>query len=86
MVTSTAPLTNSPIRLSDVDIDTSAFERAHGRQPRGVGMWGFVPYALSRSDNYLDHVMWHTGSYADAKRSARAYFAPRGVMEVVVCS
>ena len=83
---STAPLTNSPIRLSDVDFNTNEFERSHGRQPRGRGGWGFVAYEFSRANNYLDHVKWFNGTYQDAKRQARAAFAAEGVMEVVVCS
>ena len=81
-----APLTNSPIRLSDVEFNTNEFERSHGRQPRGRGGWGFVAYEFSRANNYLDHVKWFNGTYQDAKRQARAAFAAEGVMEVVVCS
>ena len=83
---STAPLTNSPTRLSGVEFNTNEYEREHNRMPRGRGGWGFVAYEFSRANNYLDHVKWFNGTYQDAKRQARAAFAAEGVMEVVVCS
>lgn len=71
-----------------VDFSTREYVRAHGKEPRGRGQWAFCPAALYNRDNYLDYVMWSTAgtTYAAAKQQARAYFAAKGVSEVVVCS
>lgn len=87
MVTSTAPLTNSPVRLSDVTFLVNDYEKAHGKFPKGYGSWAFVAYEFNRSSNYLDHVKWFNGmTYGQAKRAAAKAFAAEGVMDVVVCS
>ena len=62
-------------------------ERAHGKAPRGFGHWAFCDarYYDASSPDYLEYCKWFTGSYADAKRSALAWF--RGKADVVVvCS
>lgn len=64
---------------------TREFEAVHGRQPRGYGMWGFAPAAEWNADGAAGRVMWYTGTFANAKKSARAYYAERGVSSVVVC-
>ena len=69
-----------------VEINTYKFEAEHGKMPRGIGQWGFCPRERYNANDYLDYVMWYTGSYAHAKKSARAYFSTKsGVSEVVVC-
>lgn len=85
--TSTAPLTNSPIRASDVDFRTHGFEMAHGKRPSGRGSWAFVDYDRRNSSDYLDHVKWFNDvTYGEAKRAAAKAFAAEGVMSVEVCS
>lgn len=58
-------------------IDTSDYERSHGKSPRGYGNWMFCSVRPGSSD-YLDHLVSHTGRYADAKRFAVAYAATDG--------
>jgi hypothetical protein len=72
--------------MARIEFDTSKFERAHGKAPRGTGSWAFCPAGLYDRANYLDHVFWHSGSYGQAKRAAAAHFAARDVSVVVVCS
>ncbi len=52
---------------------TDEYELAHGRKPRGVGDWAFVPgnFAWPNGNNDpmpQDGIAWVWGSYADAKR------------------
>jgi hypothetical protein len=58
-----------------VQFDTSEFERAHGRNPRGRGSWAFADAQHARRADYLDFVFWFNGSYGEAKRAAAAHFA-----------
>jgi hypothetical protein len=70
-----------------VEFNTRKFEAAHGKQPRGYGQWGFCPREHYDANDYLDHVQWFTGTYASAKKSARAFYSVQpNVFEVVVCS
>ena len=70
-----------------VQFDTTAFEFAHGKMPRGQGSWAFCPADKYRRDDYLQFVFWSApASFAAAKAEARRHFAALGVAEVVVCS
>lgn len=71
---------------SDVYVDTSRFEREHGKAPRGFGQWGFCPRSHYDASDYLAHVYWVSGSYREAKSAAREHFAKMNVADVVVCS
>jgi hypothetical protein len=66
-------------------IETREYVIAHGRSPRGYGMWAFrmrlangEPYAPSDSESpsstrrgrWADGIYWVTGNYGDAKRAA----------------
>ncbi len=68
-----------------VYIETYHYKLNHGATPRGYGMWGFCPKDRYHDVDYLKHVMWHAGKYSDAKKSAAAYFGPKGVSCVYVC-
>ena len=58
-----------------VTIETSNYEAAHGKTPRGWGMWGFDHSfeiegrgwtTLSNADS--DGFVWVTGTYTEAKK------------------
>ena len=71
----------------NIDFETIEYERAHGKLPRGRGSWAFCPRQNYNAPNYLDHVMWFNGTYTEAKKRARAYFATKpGNPVIVVCS
>ena len=44
-------------------INTSKYQYNHGKAPRGYGYWAFL-------DKSGDVVMWHTGTYSEAKKAA----------------
>lgn len=76
----------SLLKMSDVYIDASRYEREHGKHPRGAGNWGFCPRSHYDDGDYLKHVVWINGHFAQAKRAAREHFASAGVADVMVCA
>jgi len=68
--------------------NTRRYEASHDKSPRGFGAWGFCDEQHYDKPDYLDHVMWSTGTFADAKRAAREHFknVPNFSGVVVVCS
>ena len=55
---------------------TTEYEWAHGKKPRGIGSWAFVPseYIWRSTTMPADAVAWAWGTYTDAKREvARKY-------------
>lgn len=69
-----------------VQIDTSRYERSHGKKPRGTGMWAFyfdraggdamfIPSAMT----YPDAVNWAKGQAKDAGKSV-VYVGESGTM------
>lgn len=66
-------------------IDTDKYFASHLKAPRGKGRWGFCPSKAWGTANYLDHVFWFNGTYAEAKRAAIAHFSAKGVVHAVVC-
>jgi hypothetical protein len=52
--------------------DTTQFVLSHGRAPRGIGSWAFVPagYVYPGDDIPDDGIVWEWGTYGDAKRAA----------------
>lgn len=56
-----------------VEFVTSYFELVHGRAPRGRGWWAFS----TTRDGEVDFAA--TGTYAEAKKAARAWASERGV-------
>lgn len=72
-------------RPAQVIVDSTYFQQAHGKQPRGGGHWGFCLVHPSSAD-YLDHVLWVQGkTYSEAKRVAQAAAAGRAIV-IYVCS
>ena len=53
--------------------DTTNFVTCHGKEPRGHGAWHFTSRQTFDSIRWIDHSMWFTGTYTDAKRRARAW-------------
>lgn len=58
-----------------IQFDTTDYQFAHGKAPRGSGQWAFtfVVDGMIPTRQGEPEICWHTGSFADAKRSARAY-------------
>lgn len=73
--------TSTKVHVSDRPYVTS-----HGRSPRGFGSWGFCPANKWDSNDYLNHVVFFKGTYAEARKEAKAHFALLGISFVVVCS
>jgi hypothetical protein len=70
-----------------VEFSTREYEMAHGKQPRGQGSWAFCPAQAYNLTNYLDHVKWFSGTFAQARKQAKEHFgANPGTPRVVVCS
>lgn len=62
---------------SKTEVRTEQFEFAHGRRPRGRGIWAFR--LTGRPDPF-----WATGTYTDAKRAAQDEAARIGATRVEV--
>ena len=73
------------LKASQVEVDSSQYERAHGKRPSGRGGWAFCKVDPRRSD-YLDHCLWESGLYSEAKKAAKAKAAALGVAVLYVCS
>lgn len=70
-----------------IDINTSEYEYAHGKKPRGQGSWAFCPRQNYMEPYYLDHCVWFTGLYSEARKQAVAHFSKQaGNPVIVVCS
>ncbi len=70
-----------------LDFETRHYEMAHGKAPRGRGMWAFE---LRNGRTVVAPMFWHNGTYGEAKRAARAHFSAPALAslgrEVVVLS
>jgi len=64
--------------------ETIRYEAAHGKKPRGTGNWAFCPNDTYAADNYLDHVVWASGTYSEAKATVSRQYP--GVSYWTVCS
>ena len=55
--------------------DTTEYEWNHGRKPRGVGSWAFVPRDhIWIGEMPADAIAWEWGTYSDAKREVARRF------------
>lgn len=62
-------------------VNTSNFQFAHGKQPRGTGLWAFefkMPRRVIRHSAQHETVvpertltLWHNGAYGEASRLAQ---------------
>lgn len=57
-------------------VTTAAFERSHGRRPRGTGSWAFSASQTSRAftDDLRGNVAFFQGTFTEARRQAVAHF------------
>jgi len=68
-----------------VVVDDSNYINGHQRKPSGTGAWGFSAVDPSQPD-YLNHVIWARGKFAEAKQKAVRIAAKRGVAKLWVCA
>ena len=74
------------LKPSQVEVDPSEWVRANfGRRPSGRGSWAFCKVNPRRSD-YLDHMIWESGLYSEARKAAQAKAAALGIGVLYVCS
>jgi hypothetical protein len=52
-----------------IEVNVRDYWTAHGKEPRGRGTWAFCTVHPDRED-YLDHVIWISGTFAAARREA----------------
>ena len=53
------------------EFDTTQYEWSHGKKPRGVGSWAFVPadYIWPKVETMpADAIAWAWGTYSEAKK------------------
>ena len=67
-----------------VEVETRGYEGAHGKAPRGRGMWAFHPNF--NVDGLNAEIVWVSGLYRDAKRDAKRIAAGRGWPSIAVLS
>jgi len=65
-----------------MQINTHAYEVAHGKKPRGYGHWAF----FFRGFDQVKDTFWFQGKYGDAVKAARIEACKRNVSEIVVGS
>jgi hypothetical protein len=63
--------------------DTSFYEFAHGRKPRGYGLWIFAPAGRPGD---ADAIWIPCATYADAKKQAARIAKARGITRLNVLS
>jgi|PlaIllAssembly_1097288.scaffolds.fasta_scaffold1420107_2 hypothetical protein len=68
-----------------ITIDDSDYRKTHARKPAGVGAWAFCVVRPDRRD-YLDHIIWARGEFAEARASAIRIAQERGVGVLYVCA
>jgi hypothetical protein len=68
-----------PVPVSHVRVSTSQYRAAHGREPRGEGLWVFQFAGESVTRSFY-------GSFPEARREATRAAARYGVRSVEVCS
>lgn len=59
-----------------ITVDTSTFERSHGKKPRGYGSWAF--YNKPDHGDEFDKLFFANGTYTEAKKAALAFAAESG--------
>ena len=59
-----------------IEFDTTDFELAHGRKPRGIGGWAF---SETRNPKSMEDVIWIRGTYTEAKKQLINMLKSEGV-------
>jgi hypothetical protein len=54
-----------------VEFSTTEYQFSHGKQPRGYGSWAFFFGSETEPQ-------WHTGTFSEGKKFARAYAVAKG--------
>ena len=54
-----------------IEFSNRAYERSHGKMPKGTGMWGFALH----SNPEPDEMQFFYGSLTQAKAQAKAHYA-----------
>jgi hypothetical protein len=72
-------------RVNGVKVENAFYFRAHSKAPRGTGSWAFCTVHPERAD-YLNHVIWKSGMFSDARKAAAAEALAKGVHTIYVCS
>lgn len=74
------------VAKKDVRVDTSMFQFAHGKMPRGRGSWAFE--FVGHGPNATNEMFWAASntSFAEAKKAAVAAAADKGFWDVRVGS
>lgn len=71
--------------LKDAEVSTWAYERSHGKQPRGnYGLWMFSSKPNSDDYNNKDIFFEFNGSYANAVAAAKEWAKEKGISTVHV--
>lgn len=73
-----------PVRASEVEVSTSAYEFAHGKMPRGRGGWMFDVRVHGCPAVILQVI--GSATYGDAKRAAVAEAALAGIEDLAVAT
>ena len=51
------------------NFNTTEYEFAHGKKPRGFGFWAFIPAdSVWPKEMPYDAIAWEHGTYAEAKK------------------
>jgi hypothetical protein len=63
----------------DEEVNTSSYEGAHMKKPKGSGNWIFSKHRNHSFKTHPDSDSFsHTGSYGEAKAKAKKYFTSKG--------
>lgn len=72
------------VKPSQVEVNSCQYEAYYGRKPSGVGGWMFIDEEHEKLGNYYDFAFCHNGSFAEARKAAKAFYAPLGITLVSV--
>jgi hypothetical protein len=61
------------------EISTCMYEASHRKSPRGRGSWAFCDETKYRQSDYLNHTIFISGTYAEAKKIAVQTFTKQGI-------
>jgi len=66
------------------EFNTTEFEFSHGKKPRGLGTWAFIPAAgYWPAEIPADGIAWAWGTYTDAKREVTRKYPEVDVWKVL---
>lgn len=74
------------VKPSQVEVNSCQYEAYYGKKPSGVGVWMFIDEEHEKLGNYYDYAFSHNGTFAEARKAAKAFYAPLGITLVSVCT